>query len=95
MCLGTEAIQANGVAVYQIGCVLGAIAVLFYGDGWGRRSSVFWGLAVMIIGTIPQVALGGSPATSYGLFCAGRVVGGVGNGIVTVSSGRATATCCG
>ncbi|PWO01221.1 hypothetical protein FA09DRAFT_347673 [Tilletiopsis washingtonensis] len=66
MCLGTEAIQANGVAVYQIGC---------------RRSSVFWGLAVMIIGTIPQVALGGSPATSYGLFCAGRVVGG-GNGDV-------------
>lgn len=41
-CLGSPSIQATGVAVYQIGCMGGAIGVLFWGDAWGRRSSTFW-----------------------------------------------------
>lgn len=80
MCTGTPNTQAAAVAIYQIGCFLGAVVVLFYGERWGRKSSTFWGSLVMIIGTIMQAA-----TFSYGLFVAGRIVGGVGNGIVTSS----------
>jgi hypothetical protein len=81
MCTGDPNTQAAGVAIYQIGCFLGAVLILFYGEKWGRKSSTFWGSLIMIIGTIMQ---GG--AMEYGLFVAGRVVGGVGNGMVTSST---------
>lgn len=80
-CLGDANTQAAGVAIYQIGCFLGAVLILFYGERWGRRSSTFWGSFIMIIGTIMQAA-----SFEYGLFVAGRVVGGVGNGMVTSSA---------
>ncbi|KFH44265.1 Sugar transporter-like protein [Hapsidospora chrysogenum ATCC 11550] len=78
MCTGDPNTQAAGVAIYQIGCFLGAVVILFYGETWGRKSSTFWGSALMIVGTIMQAA-----AHEYGLFVAGRVVGGIGNGMVT------------
>ncbi|RSL82282.1 hypothetical protein CEP51_005283 [Fusarium floridanum] len=77
-CTGDPNTQAAAVAVYQIGCFLGAVLVLFYGERWGRKSSTFWGSLIMIIGTIIQAS-----AHEYGLFSAGRVVGGIGNGMVT------------
>ncbi|KAK1996050.1 hypothetical protein LX36DRAFT_638716 [Colletotrichum falcatum] len=77
-CTGDPNTQAAAVAVYQIGCFLGAVLILFYGEGWGRKSSTFWGSAIMIFGTILQAS-----AHEYGLFSAGRVVGGIGNGMVT------------
>ncbi|OAA53333.1 General substrate transporter [Cordyceps fumosorosea ARSEF 2679] len=78
MCTGDANTQAAGVAIYQIGCFLGAVLVFFYGESWGRKSSTFWGSLIMIIGTIMQAA-----CFEYGLFVAGRIVGGVGNGMVT------------
>ncbi|KAM5349049.1 hypothetical protein ACJ41O_008872 [Fusarium nematophilum] len=78
MCTGDPNTQAAAVAVYQIGCFLGAVLILFYGETWGRKSSTFWGSLIMIIGTIMQAS-----AHEYGLFSAGRVVGGIGNGMVT------------
>jgi hypothetical protein len=80
MCTGDPNTQAAGVAIYQIGCFLGAVLILFYGETWGRKSSTFWGSLIMIIGTIMQ-----GSAHEYGLFAAGRIVGGVGNGMVTSS----------
>ncbi|KAF6811623.1 Sugar transporter STL1-like protein 1 [Colletotrichum sojae] len=77
-CTGDPNTQAAAVAVYQIGCFLGAVLILFYGETWGRKSSTFWGSAIMILGTIMQAS-----AHEYGLFSAGRIVGGVGNGMVT------------
>ncbi|KAL4917400.1 hypothetical protein BDW62DRAFT_218212 [Aspergillus aurantiobrunneus] len=77
-CKGTANTQAAGVAIYQIGCWLGSLVILVYGERWGRKSSTFWGSLVMIIGTIMQAA-----CFDYGLFVAGRVVGGIGNGMVT------------
>lgn len=77
-CHGDANTQAAGVALYQIGCFLGAVLILFYGETWGRRSSTFWGSAIMILGTIMQAG-----SFEYGLFISGRVVGGVGNGMVT------------
>lgn len=80
MCTGDPNTQAAGVAIYQIGCFLGAVLILFYGETWGRKSSTFWGSLIMIIGGMMQTA-----AHEYGLFVAGRVVGGIGNGMVTSS----------
>lgn len=77
-CTGDPDTQAAGVAVYLIGCFLGAVLVLVYGDGWGRKSTTFWGSLIMIIGTIFQAATFG-----YGPFVTGRVIGGIGNGMVT------------
>ncbi|KAM9875222.1 hypothetical protein VDGL01_10711 [Verticillium dahliae] len=77
-CHGDANTQAAGVALYQIGCFLGAVLILFYGESWGRRSSTFWGSLIMIIGGIMQAA-----SFEYGLFVSGRVVGGIGNGMVT------------
>ncbi|KAF5858198.1 hypothetical protein ETB97_004700 [Aspergillus alliaceus] len=77
-CRGDANTQAAGVAIYQIGCWLGSLVILAYGERWGRKSSTFWGSLIMIIGTIMQAA-----CFEYGLFVAGRVVGGIGNGMVT------------
>lgn len=79
-CTGDANTQAAAVAIYQIGCFLGALLILFYGERWGRKSSTFWGSLIMIIGTVLQAA-----AHEYGCFVAGRVVGGIGNGMVTSS----------
>lgn len=76
-CTGSANLQAFAVAIYQIGCFLGAVVILFYGEKWGRKPSTFWGSLIMIIGTIMQAA-----ANGYALLCIGRVVGGVGNGMV-------------
>ncbi|KAG9254411.1 uncharacterized protein F5Z01DRAFT_636488 [Emericellopsis atlantica] len=78
MCTGDPNTQAAGVAIYQIGCFLGAILILFYGEVWGRKSSTFWGSAIMILGTVFQAA-----ANGYALLVVGRIVGGIGNGMVT------------
>ena len=80
MCTGDANTQAAAVAIYQIGCFLGAIGILFYGETWGRKSSTFWGSWIMILGTILQAA-----CFEYGLFVAGRIIGGIGNGMVTSS----------
>lgn len=80
MCTGDSNTQAAGVAIYQVGCFLGAVLIFFYGESWGRKSSTFWGSLIMIIGTAMQAA-----SFEYGLFVAGRVVGGIGNGMVTSS----------
>ncbi|KAA8646852.1 sugar porter family MFS transporter [Aspergillus tanneri] len=77
-CKGDANTQAAGVAVYQIGCWLGSLVILMYGEKWGRKSSTFWGSLIMVIGTIMQAA-----SFEYGLFVSGRVVGGIGNGMVT------------
>lgn len=48
MCTGTPDTQAAGVAIYQIGCFLGAVLILFYGERWGRKPSTFWGSLIMV-----------------------------------------------
>jgi hypothetical protein len=88
MCTGDANTQAAAVALYQIGCFLGAVLILFYGEIWGRKSSTFWGSSIMIVGTIFQVAAGGvngGDASAYAVLIVGRLVGGVGNGMVTSS----------
>jgi MFS family permease len=92
MCTGDANTQAAAVALYQVGCFLGAVLILFYGEDWGRKSSTFWGSFIMVVGTIFQVAAGGTnggDAVAYAVLIVGRVVGGIGNGMVTSSKLRA------
>lgn len=74
--------QGFVTAIYEIGCLLGAIFVLAYGDKMGRRRAMISGGAIMIIGVIIQVtSMKGHHATAQ--FIIGRTITGVGNGMNT------------
>ena len=74
--------QGFVTAIYEIGCLAGAVIVLFFGDFLGRRWCIISGAAIMILGAIIQVsAIKGYEATAQ--FIIGRVVTGVGNGMNT------------
>ncbi|GAA6012546.1 hypothetical protein JCM10207_009036 [Rhodosporidiobolus poonsookiae] len=68
------------VAIYEIGCLMGAITAIFVGDKLGRKNTIFYGMAIMIIGAVIKTA-------SYGLpeFIVGRIIMGVGNGMNTAT----------
>ncbi|KAG4221870.1 hypothetical protein PC116_g29654 [Phytophthora cactorum] len=74
--------QGLVTAIYEIGCLMGAMFILGVGDLLGRRKAMILGGLIMIIGATIQV-------TSFpnhqplAQFIIGRVVTGVGNGINT------------
>nr|POE48792.1 sugar transporter stl1 [Quercus suber] len=72
------AIQALVVAIYEVGCLIGALAMIAYGDKIGRRRAVILGACIMLIGTAIQVS-------SFGIaqLIVGRIVTGIGNGMNT------------
>lgn len=79
---GNSTMQGTVTALYEIGCLFGAMFILWFGDWLGRRKSVMLGATIMILGVVIQV-------TSYpghvplAQFIIGRIVTGVGNGINT------------
>ncbi|KAF2861988.1 general substrate transporter [Piedraia hortae CBS 480.64] len=74
--------QGFVTAIYEIGCLAGAIFQLLMGDRFGRRRSIILGAFIMALGVIIQVtSFKGHAATAQ--FIIGRVVTGVGNGINT------------
>ncbi|EZF29632.1 sugar transporter [Trichophyton mentagrophytes] len=74
--------QGFVTAIYEIGCLLGAISIIWGGDMLGRRKSIITGAIIMAIGAIIQVTsfAGHQP---YAQFIIGRIITGVGNGINT------------
>lgn len=66
----------------SLGCLAGAMFILWFGDWLGRRKSIILGAAVMILGVIIQVTAypGHVPLAQ---FIIGRVITGIGNGINT------------
>ena len=74
--------QGFVTAIYEIGCLAGAILILAFGDLLGRRKAMIIGPFTMILGVIIQVTAqpGSNPLAQ---FIIGRVVMGVGNGINT------------
>ncbi|KAI2702021.1 hypothetical protein CBS147332_7797 [Penicillium roqueforti] len=79
---GDSTMQALVTAVYELGCLAGAMYALFAGDKFGRRLMVIQGGYIMIIGVIIQIcAIKGHGATAQ--FFVGRIVTGIGNGINT------------
>ncbi|RYO52052.1 Sugar transporter [Alternaria arborescens] len=84
--------QGFVTAIYEIGCLFGAIAMLIFGDALGRRKGIMIGAATMIVGTIIQVtAFKGHNATAQ--FIIGRIVTGVGNGMNTATIPTYQAEC--
>ncbi|KAI9844353.1 MAG: hypothetical protein M1837_005657 [Sclerophora amabilis] len=76
--------QGFVTAIYEIGCLAGAVFILSYGDHLGRRRAMITGGTVMILGVIVQVsAIAGSNPLPQ--FIIGRVITGIGNGINTSS----------
>lgn len=74
--------QAFVTAIYEIGCLIGAIFILTFGDKIGRRRAIIMGGAIMIVGVIVQITpIKGHNATAQ--FVIGRTITGVGNGINT------------
>lgn len=70
--------QGLVVAIYEIGCLIGAIATMYVGDKIGRRKTIVLGCSIMIVGAIIQT-------TSYSaaqLFVS-RIITGIGNGFNT------------
>ena len=68
------------VAIYDVGCFLGAIFAAGVGEMIGRKKSVLLGTVVMSIGALLQI-------TSFSLaqMFVGRIVAGIGNGINTAT----------
>ncbi|KAI2642513.1 general substrate transporter [Xylaria nigripes] len=75
-------IQGLVTAVYDLGCLFGAMFILATGDQIGRRRAMIGGGIVMIIGTIIQITSfpGHTPLAQ---FIIGRIITGMGNGINT------------
>ncbi|PBL02623.1 general substrate transporter [Armillaria gallica] len=71
-------LQSFVVAIYEIGCLMGALANLWLGDKLGRRKTMVIGAIIMTIGAILQTT-----SFSYAQLVVARIVTGVGNGLNT------------
>ena len=74
--------QGFVTAIYEIGCLFGAIFILSFGDYLGRRKAIMMGGSIMILGVIIQVTAERN-STPLAQFIIGRTITGVGNGINT------------
>ncbi|KAJ5798532.1 Sugar transporter STL1 [Penicillium pulvis] len=79
---GDSVMQALITAVYEAGCLFGAMFALFTADRLGRRRMVMAGATIMIIGVVIQVTsfVDHLPLLQ---FMFGRVITGIGNGMNT------------
>ncbi|EMD40622.1 hypothetical protein CERSUDRAFT_44561 [Gelatoporia subvermispora B] len=71
-------LQSFIVAIYEIGCLIGALSNLWIGDRLGRRRTIVLGGIIMIIGAILQTT-----SFSYAQMVVARIVTGLGNGLNT------------
>lgn len=53
---GNDTLQGFTVAVYEIGCAIGALSVIIGGDRFGRRVTVMLGQLILIVGAILQAS---------------------------------------
>ncbi|KAG0660350.1 hypothetical protein C6P46_004650 [Rhodotorula mucilaginosa] len=75
-------LQATYVALYEIGCLAGAVVALFYGNKTGRRRMIIYGAIVMMVGVVIQVTTF-KGHWAGGQFIVGRIITGIGNGMNT------------
>ncbi|ORX43172.1 general substrate transporter [Hesseltinella vesiculosa] len=68
------------VAIYEIGCMFGALSTGYIGDKLGRRKTIRYGCLILIIGAILQTA-----AVDLGMMIFARILTGVGNGMNTAT----------
>ena len=70
------------VSVYEIGCMFGAIVVIFGGEKIGRQRALVLGGSIVVVGAILQAS-----SFSRAQFIVARIVTGLGNGINTSTLG--------
>ncbi|THG95507.1 hypothetical protein EW026_g6162 [Hermanssonia centrifuga] len=75
---GSATLQSFVVAIYEIGCLIGALSNLWIGDRLGRRKTIMLGGVVMTIGAILQTT-----SFSYSQLVVARIITGLGNGLNT------------
>lgn len=75
---GHATLQSFVVAIYEIGCLVGALSNLWIGDRLGRRKTIVIGGIIMIIGAILQAT-----SFSYAQLVVARIITGLGNGLNT------------
>lgn len=73
-------LQGHITAIYDIGCFLGAIATMYWGNRLGCRATILIGCTILIVGAILQTASYHVPQ-----MIVGRLVAGVGNGMNTAA----------
>ncbi len=69
-------------AMYNIGGAVGGIIAFFIGDGLGRKRTILTGIAICSVGAIIF-----SAATNIGELVSGRIICGIGVGIMTSTVG--------
>ncbi|KAE8358943.1 hypothetical protein BDV27DRAFT_168961 [Aspergillus caelatus] len=75
---GSSTLQGTVVAIYEIGCFLGAIMALVWGEKVGRRMCIMAGCVILSVGAALQCS-----AFSIPHMIVGRIVAGIGNGLNT------------
>lgn len=50
----TATIQGTVVAVYEVGCLFGALFAFYYGEAFGRRRMVYRSFALFLSSTVPR-----------------------------------------
>ncbi|KAK7733134.1 hypothetical protein SLS53_008322 [Cytospora paraplurivora] len=91
---GNSTWQGFVTAIYAVGCFIGALFILTFGDKLGRRKSIFLGAGIMIIGVIIQISSVPPSGGATAQFIVGRCITGVGNGINTSTVPTYQAECC-
>jgi sugar porter (SP) family MFS transporter len=71
-------LQSFTIAIYEVGCLFGALSNLWVGDKLGRRRTIVVGGSIMIAGAILQTT-----AFSFPHLIVARIVTGYGNGLIT------------
>jgi MFS family permease len=75
-----SALMGAVVALYEIGCMFGALSTGKVGDMLGRRKTIRYGCLILIIGAILQTA-----SVNVGMMIAARIITGIGNGMNTAT----------
>ncbi|KAK3703317.1 hypothetical protein LTR37_014529 [Vermiconidia calcicola] len=76
--LQNSTLAGTVIAVWNIGCILGAFLTIFLSDRLGRKGNIILGLVLETIGKIIQCSSFG-----IGQYVAGRLIAGTGNGFIT------------
>ncbi|OAX34446.1 general substrate transporter [Rhizopogon vinicolor AM-OR11-026] len=71
-------LQSFIIAIYEVGCLFGALSNLWVGDKLGRRRTIVTGGSIMIVGAILQTT-----SFSFAQLTVARIVTGYGNGLIT------------
>ncbi|KAJ5023037.1 putative sugar transporter [Bipolaris maydis] len=73
-------VQGTAVAIYEVGCALGALSCFFIGDILGRRKTIFGASCFVLVGVTIQAS-----SFSLGQLIAARIITGLGVGAFTAT----------